>query len=231
MYQKSYFLIASLAALCFACTPEKRENTENAQSNEAIKDTTTTVENEAESELSRIEEEHQLYMSTYADSVNMGLISVDTFKGSARREAHGKIGDVAVTVNYGSPGKRGRVLWNGLVSYDQVWVSGSHWATAVTFDADIQVKGTTVPAGTYAFFTIPGRKEWTLILNKNFDQHLADDYDEEMDVIRFTAIPEEVDTPVQRLTYTIESAGENAGSLSLAWDELSVSLPLADPNK
>jgi len=33
----------------------------------------------------------------------------------------------------------------------------------------------TVPAGKYAFFTIPGKEDWTIIMNKNWRQHLTKD--------------------------------------------------------
>lgn len=180
-----------------------------------------------EPELSRLEQEHQLYKPGYADSVNQGLIAEDTFKGSSRRRAEGQVSGVDVTVNYGSPGKRGRVLWNGLVSYDQVWVTGSHWATALTFSKDVDVEGTTVPAGTYGFFTIPGTDEWTLIINKVYDQHLADDYDQAQDVVRVEVAPESLDQVVQRLTYMVEPTGDNTGNLSMAWDQVKVSMPFS----
>lgn len=180
-------------------------------------------------ELSNLEKEHLLGKDAYADSVNMGILE-DTFKGSARRETKGKIGSAQVTVNYGSPGKRGRVIWNGLVSYDQVWVSGSHWATAVTFSDDVMIGGKDVSAGMYGFFTIPGREEWTIILNKNYDQHLADDYDERKDVARVNVIPEILDETVQRLTYTIDETSNRSGNLNLTWDQIKVSMPIESKN-
>lgn len=215
MNMKSLVLFSAFAAIAFACG--------TGAPNEAAETVDETQEKE---DVSKIEEEHKLFRAEYADSVNQGLIADDTFKGSARREAKGSIGNANITVNYGSPGKRGRVLWNGLVSYDQVWVSGSHWATAVTFGADVKVDGTTVPAGTYGFFSIPGREQWTLILNENFDQHLADAYDESLDVVRVQVTPEMIETPVQRLSYSIASANERAGSIVLEWDEIRVRMPV-----
>jgi hypothetical protein len=177
-------------------------------------------------ELTNLEKEHLLNKASYADSVNQGLVD-DTIKGSARREAKGKIENTEITINYGSPGTRGRVIWNGLVSYDQVWVSGSHWATAVTFSQDVLVEGTIVPAGMYGFFTIPGKEEWTLILNKNFDQHLADAYEESEDLVRVNVKPEELENTVQRLTYDIESTSDSTGIISMSWDKIKVKMPIA----
>lgn len=187
-------------------------------------DTAPVTDTERDEAASRIEEEHRLYKTGYADSVNQGLTE-DTYTGSARREVRELIGAAEIAVNYGSPGKRGRVLWNGLVSYDQVWVSGSHWATAVTFSEDVLVEGTEVKAGTYAFFTIPGRETWTLILNENFDQHLAEDYDESLDVVRVEVMPEELPSVTERLTYEVSETGLGEGVISMMWDRMKVSMP------
>lgn len=199
-----------LAGLLLACNPEKKE-VETAPPTAGI---------------SEIEKEHLLEMAGYADSVNLGLVE-DSIKGSARREAKGNLGGTEITINYGSPGKRGRVIWNGLVAYDQVWVSGSHWATAVTFSKDVVIDGTAVPAGTFGFFTIPGISQWTLILNKIYDQHLADKYDASDDVVRITVAPEVLDQPVQRLTYEVEKVSETEGAIAMSWDQIKVSMPFS----
>ena len=178
-----------------------------------------------EESLSNLEKEHILEKVEYADSVNASLIE-DTYKGSARREARATIGNTEISVNYGSPGMRGRVIWNGLVSYDQVWVSGSHWATAMSFSKEVSINGVIVPAGMYGFFTIPGREEWTLILNKTYDMHLADEYDESEDLVRVTVTPEMLENSVQRLTYEIVMSSETSVDITLAWDKIKVRLPV-----
>ena len=174
---------------------------------------------------SKLEQEHQLEMVSYADSVNRGLME-DTFKGSARRETKENFNGTEITVNYGSPGIRGRVIWNGLVSYDQVWVAGSHWATAVTFSDAVSIQGVEVPAGTYGFFAIPGKETWTLILNREYDMHLAEGYDETNDLVRVEAVPVESEIPTQRLTYSLEQAEEGRVNLVLSWEKISVVMPI-----
>lgn len=217
---RNLWLLLAITAGTFACG--NTAETQQADNEETV---TSATEEPATEEPAEWEIEHQLFMPGYADSVNQGLIAEDTFKGSSRREVTQEIAGTDVTVNYGSPGKRGRVLWNGLVSYDQVWVSGSHWATAVTFQNNVKVGETVVPAGKYAFFTIPGREQWELIINKNFDQHLADEYDEAEDVVRMTVDPEEPSDVVQRLTYEVEDMGEGKGAITMAWDQVKVAMP------
>jgi hypothetical protein len=215
---KTLFLSVFATILFYACGSQQEEST--ASEEKPAEEMTGESQ-----ELSQLEKEHQLFRAGYADSVNQGLITDDTMITSARREASAQVGDATVTVNYGSPGKRGRVLWNGLVSYDIIWVSGSHWATAVEFSEDVIVEETTVPAGMYAFFTIPGRESWTLILNKNYDQHLAEDYEQAEDVLRVEVEPETLDEVVQRLTYEVEETAPGEGEISLMWDQLRVSMP------
>jgi len=160
----------------------------------------------------------------YADSVNQGLIGKDTLKTSARREAVATIGNLGARVNYGSPGRRGRTIWNGLVAYDQVWVTGAHTATTVVFDKDILIAGQRIAAGTYGFFTVPTANEWILILNKNADQHLADDYTEKEDVVRVKVKPEILKQEVFRLTYDFVKKSDVEGALSMSWGKIKVSL-------
>ncbi|MBC8923868.1 DUF2911 domain-containing protein, partial [Escherichia coli] len=77
---------------------------------------------------------------------------------------------------YHSPGVRKRIIWGGLVPYDEVWVTGAHDATTVEMPKAFVVNGKTIPAGKYAIFTIPGKNAWTVIINKQWQQHLATEY-------------------------------------------------------
>ncbi|WP_245553343.1 DUF2911 domain-containing protein [Echinicola vietnamensis] len=149
----------------------------------------------------------------------------DNSKKSIPQEAHGNVGDTHITIKYHSPAVRERVIWGGLVPYGEVWVTGAHSATNIEFSKAIQVEETTIPKGKYAFFTIPGQDRWTLILNKNWEQHLADDYDQADDVIRIEVTPETGMPLTERLTYTIEDKGEGSGAIRMSWEKLSVSLP------
>jgi hypothetical protein len=144
---------------------------------------------------------------------------------SPHTTAMGTVGDTHVHIEYSSPSVRGRTIWGGLVAYDQVWSTGAHNATAVTFSTPVRIAGTRVESGTYAFFTIPGRETWTVILNENYDQHLADDYDEELDVLRHTVSPSKLETPAESLVYAVEPAPGGAGTITVAWDSLQIALP------
>src|SRR5687768_1961293 len=105
--------------------------------------------------------------------------STDTSKKSIPSETKKRIGNTDITIKYHAPAVRGRVIWGGLVPFNDVWVTGAHSATTIEVGKPFQISGKLIPAGKYALFTIPGTEEWVVIINKNWDQHLADDYSQD----------------------------------------------------
>lgn len=149
----------------------------------------------------------------------------DTTKKSIKSIAEGKIGSASFTINYHSPGVRKRIIWGGLVPFDEVWVTGAHDATTFTFDKDVLVGGVKVPAGKYAFFTIPGEKEWTVVINKHWKQHLASEYDEKDDVVRIKVVPQQ-NAHTERLQYFIEPGKDKKGAVAVAWEKVRIAFPV-----
>jgi hypothetical protein len=142
---------------------------------------------------------------------------------SPKQQAMAMVGDNHVHIDYSSPSVRGRVIWGGLVAYNNVWSTGAHMATSINFPEAVIINSTDVPAGKYGFFTIPGESMWTVILNKNWDMHLADDYRQDEDVIRFDVTPEKLNDIQEALLYTVETTGENTGTISVTWEYLKIS--------
>jgi hypothetical protein len=191
-------VIASASLLMSACTSGSQEN-------QTIQ--TTPVEQDT--------------------AVSSTVVQQDTIKKSIPSQAEGSIGNTNVKINYYAPGVKGRMIWGGLVAYDQVWVTGAHKATDVSFDKAVLIDGKEVPAGMYALFTIPGKQEWTIILNKDYKQHLADDYDQKKDIIRVKVKPEKLDQHQERLKYDIVEGTDNKGAITISWEKVKVTLPVA----
>jgi hypothetical protein len=82
-----------------------------------------------------------------------------------------------------------------------------------------------VTAGEYSLFTIPGEKEWTIILNKTVKQWGAFKYDKNMDYGRAAMTVSKAATPVEELTITLDSKGSE-GTLKIAWDNTVASIPV-----
>lgn len=154
----------------------------------------------------------------------------DTSKKSIKSRAVAIINGDSVKINYHSPGVRKRVIWGGLVPYDEVWVTGAHDATTIEIDKPFIIGGKEIHAGKYAFFTIPGKKEWTVIINKNWKQHLTTEYDAKDDVVRIKVKPTK-NVHTERLQYFIEKSKGNNGKIAVAWEKLRVEFPFIIKNK
>jgi hypothetical protein len=98
-------------------------------------------------------------------------------------KAEATINGKKVTIDYSAPSKRGRVIMGELVPYGSVWRTGANAATTLWTEGDLMIGTVHVPAGTYTLYTIPGEKEWTLIVNKQTGQW-GTKYDEAQDLGR-----------------------------------------------
>lgn len=151
---------------------------------------------------------------------------VDTLKKSIPKETHAMLGSAHITIKYHAPALRGRVIWNGLVAYDQVWVTGAHNATSFETSEDLLMGGQSVPAGKYALFTIPSKDTWTFIVNRNWDQHLADEYDQKDDLFRIPVTPVVNDANQERLRYRIDQRENGETMLVMEWEKLAIRVPV-----
>lgn len=129
-----------------------------------------------------------------------------------------------VSVTYGQPSKKGRVIFGGLEKYGKVWRTGANAATEITFRKDVNFGGTPVKAGTYTLYSIPEEAEWTVILNPELKQFGAFGYDKIKD--KNVA---EVKVPVTLLTAPEEKLiikSHEDKELIISWDNVLVSVPL-----
>ncbi|WP_407525894.1 DUF2911 domain-containing protein [Lacibacter sp. MH-610] len=146
---------------------------------------------------------------------------VDTFKKSIPCITKATINGAEIEINYYSPAVKNRTIWGGLVPYGEVWVTGAHSATNISISKPFSIGDVKVKAGKYAIFTIPGKDEWIFILNKNYEQHLADDYKQEEDILRLAVKPITNDVVTERLYYSIV---EN--KLVIGWEKVKIEIPI-----
>lgn len=149
----------------------------------------------------------------------------DTTKKSIKSMAYAIANGDSIKINYHSPGVRKRIIWGGLVPYDEVWVTGAHDATTFEIGKAFVVGGKEIPAGKYAIFTIPGKNEWIVIINKQWKQHLATEYDEKEDVVRLKVKPKK-NNHTERLQYFIETTKGNNAKIAVAWEQLKIEFEL-----
>jgi len=136
------------------------------------------------------------------------------------------LGAASVKIEYSSPAVKGRQIWGGLVPWDKLWRAGANNATVFTFSDPVKIAGKDVPAGSYAFFAVPGQKSWKLILNKNYKQWGDYSYKAEEDVVAFEVVPTALPVGQERLTYTLQVKDDTTLRAALNWEKVSVAFDI-----
>jgi len=143
------------------------------------------------------------------------------------------IGGKSITIAYNSPRVRGRAghifTKDGLISHDPhypVWRAGANPATTFQTEADITLGDLKVPAGTYTLFVdISDPDHWTLIVSKATGEWgLA--YDPSKDLGKTAMTMAAPPSLVEDLKYTLTDNGGGKGSLTLAWENETASVPI-----
>jgi Protein of unknown function (DUF2911) len=138
-----------------------------------------------------------------------------------------RVGLTDIEVVYSRPGVKNRTIFGGIVPYGQVWRTGANQATKVTFSTPVKLEDTDIPAGTYALFTIPGEKEWTIIINKGAAQWGAFQYNEKDDVARFKVTPVTLAETIETFTIEFNHIRDESAVLNLVWEKTVVPIHLA----
>lgn len=154
-------------------------------------------------------------------------IKAETKKASPEATAVFTDGTFEIRVDYCRPYKKDRQIFGELVPYGEVWRTGANEATKVTFNKEVKINETKIPAGTYTLWTIPNEKKWTIIFNNEvvdwgvgFDGKANRDSDN--DVANFKVPVQKLDSVVEQFTINFEYHV----NMTLAWDQTKVSIPI-----
>ena len=153
---------------------------------------------------------------------NMKVVNLTSKTMSPNKNAMAIVGDAHIHIEYSAPSVRGRIIYGGLLAYGEVWQSGAHNATWIETNKDIILNENLLKAGKYGFFTIPNKDKWTIIFNKNWNQHGKDEYNESEDVLRFDVTPKISEKITEQLIYNVERINDLEGTISLSWEKVLV---------
>jgi len=131
-----------------------------------------------------------------------------------------------IIITYSRPNVKGRKIFGGLQPYGEVWRTGANTATTITFTENVIIEGNKVPAGKYGLFSIPGTGEWTIILNKTWNQWGAYSYKQADDLLRFNVKSISINDPIETFTMQFMNATTKGADLFLVWDKTAVAIHL-----
>ena len=138
------------------------------------------------------------------------------------------VGLSKVEVEYSRPSAKGRKVFGDLVPYGEMWRTGANASTKLTISDDFKFGGQDVPKGVYALYSIPGEKEWRLILYKNtsFWGTPGKNYDENDVAAAVSVMPVTIKDRVETFTIEIGNLRNNGADLMLSWENTRISAPI-----
>lgn len=123
-----------------------------------------------------------------------------------------------ISIEYSRPSAKGRVVYGDVVPFDALWRTGANACTKVTFGEDVKIDGKAVPAGTYSLFSIPGKTEWTIILNKNTKLGGTNGYSQAEDQLRFKAKAKNKAEKTETFTIDFSNLQPAQATIELIWE-------------
>ncbi len=143
------------------------------------------------------------------------------------------VGLTEVSIEYSRPSLDGRDMYAELTPEGKRWRTGANARTKISFSKDVKLNGNEVKAGDYNLFTIPGKGEWTIILNNNTSQTSPFRVDDANNILSFKATPGKLTETVETFTINISDFDKNArdnANIELAWGNTSVKFKIQVTN-
>ncbi|MFN5324563.1 MAG: DUF2911 domain-containing protein [Bacteroidota bacterium] len=163
-----------------------------------------------------------------------GVLLVSLFLGNAKAQLQlpqpspsgsitQTIGLTDITIEYASPGVKGRTIFGDLVPYNELWRTGANASTKISFSKDVTIMGNKIPKGKYALLSIPNKDEFAIILSKDVNSSV-DSYKKEDDLVRFMVKPSPCEFR-ERLTFMFADFSDSKGTIVMEWERTRISIP------
>jgi hypothetical protein len=137
---------------------------------------------------------------------------------SPHEEHTWKFGTKTISITYGRPSKKGRVIFGTTEPFNKVWRLGADEATILKTDTDIMIGSLYIPKGSHSLYSIFTDKDQTLIVNKQLGQWGLT-YDQAQDLGRVPMKLEKVATPHEQFTIAIDKKSDSGGTFKFMWDD------------
>ena len=136
-----------------------------------------------------------------------------------------------IEITYSRPSMRGRKIFGDLVAFGNVWRTGANAATKVTFGEDVQIGGATVKPGSYSLYTIPGEKEFVVVINKNTGSWPGEEFPKADDIVRFSVPASKTSSTVETFSIDIGNITFSSCTIDIMWENTAISIPVKANNQ
>jgi len=131
-----------------------------------------------------------------------------------------------ITVKYGAPSLRKRVIFGGVEPYYKVWRAGANDATLLQTTRDLEFNGLLVPKGECSLYVWLDPHQWQLIFNQQTGQSGLE-YHQDRDLGRVPMELSRPPKPIERYKVTLAKTAPGKGQLTLAWENTVASVDFA----
>jgi hypothetical protein len=139
------------------------------------------------------------------------------------------LGDARAVVCYGRPSVLGRTIFGDLIPFGQLWRTGANEPTTIHLPVAAKIAGMAVEPGSYSLYTVPGEREWTIIVNRSTSQWgIEGQYTAQIaaqEVGRAVVPAERTTAPVETFSINATPAADGA-ELVLEWENTRVRIPI-----
>lgn len=141
-----------------------------------------------------------------------------------------KLNDLKLEVFYNRPSKRDRLIFGGLVPFNEVWRTGANEATTFETNKALKIGNDSLPKGKYTLWTIPNDTTWHVMFNSKqypwgVDETMNAMREPAFDVLDLTVPVEHLNNTVEQFTISFDNSTDNL-ALTMAWDDVKVAVPL-----
>jgi hypothetical protein len=130
-----------------------------------------------------------------------------------------------VTISYGRPNTKSpktgemRIIWGGLVPWDQAWRTGSDEATLLTTQQPMVIGDTTIPAGAYTLYTVPSENGVSKLAFATKLGGWGVPVDEKNDLARVDMKKSSLDESVDQFSMAVAKNESGGGVIKLMWEK------------
>ena len=145
--------------------------------------------------------------------------------GSPHVRTDWTIDGAAISIEYGRPFLKGRPEAQMMPS-GREWRTGADEATIITTDKPLKFGAISLKPGTYTINTVPGDKEWQLVLGRlSKPGQWGIPYQKDLEIGRTPMKVGKTAKPIENVTISIDDGPGNAAALRIEWGTASATAP------
>lgn len=130
---------------------------------------------------------------------------------------------------YSRPSIKGRTVFaegSDLAPLGKLWRTGANAATRLTFSDFVNIGNKDLDSGAYVLYTIPGKTEWEIIINKGVTNWGTGNYTESQDVVHLKVPVVHLQNSFETFTMQFTNIKSESCDLNLMWANTMVTIPI-----